>query len=292
MQITEHIHALKIPFQLTIRPGVSLARFVYVYLIHGKDEVWLIDSGVAGSERVIFDYLKATGRRPDDISLLVLTHSHPDHLGAALAVKQATGCIVAAHPVEKPWIEDVEVQFQQRPVPGFHTLVGGGVPVDRLLQDGELLRLDDLTLQVLHTPGHSQGSLSLWLTPDRAMICGDAVPLPDSVPIYEDVLQSLRSVRRLREMEDVRVLLSSWDEPRPGEQAGPLLSQSLDYLQRIHRSVLHHAAENMNSLELCKRVLADLKLPEAAATPLVARTFAAHLAVEHIGNIVEAASRV
>jgi len=82
MQITKHIHAIKIPFQIAIGPGKKVDRFVYTYLIYGK-KICLIDTGVASSEQVIFDYIRKTGRNPDDISLIVLTHSHPDHIGAA-----------------------------------------------------------------------------------------------------------------------------------------------------------------------------------------------------------------
>jgi glyoxylase-like metal-dependent hydrolase (beta-lactamase superfamily II) len=46
---------------------------------YGK-KIYLIDSGVASSEQIIFDYIRQTGRNPDEISMIVLTHSHPDHI--------------------------------------------------------------------------------------------------------------------------------------------------------------------------------------------------------------------
>ena len=63
MQITDHVHALKIPFQITDPSGQKIDRFVYAYLIYGQ-KIYLIDSGVASSEKIILDYLKATGRSP------------------------------------------------------------------------------------------------------------------------------------------------------------------------------------------------------------------------------------
>jgi len=259
---------------------------VYVYLIYGKTSVWLIDTGVAGSEQLILDYLQATGRDPRDLALLILTHSHPDHLGAARAIQQATGCAVAAHPAERSWIEEVDVQFRQRPVPGFSALVGGSVAVDRLLQDGERLDLDEnLALEVLHTPGHSPGSISLWCPQERALICGDAVPLPGSVPIYDAVFESVRSVQKLAAICDVQTLLSSWDEPRTGQDVALLLDQSLAYLQRIHCSVRQHAAVNIDPLALCQLVFTELGLPEVAVTPLVARTMTAHLAARQVADL-------
>ncbi len=124
MQITPAIHALRHPFQVPVAPGITLDRFVYSYLIAGET-ITLIDTGVAGSETRIFEYIQSIGRNPSEISLIVLTHSHPDHIGAARAIREATGCSVAAHPAERSWIEDVERQNQERPVPGFATLVGG-----------------------------------------------------------------------------------------------------------------------------------------------------------------------
>ena len=52
MQVTEHIHALKIPFKLRVGPDKTVDRFVFAYLIFG-DQICLIDSGVAGSEAMI-----------------------------------------------------------------------------------------------------------------------------------------------------------------------------------------------------------------------------------------------
>lgn len=279
MQISESVHALRIPFQLTIRPGISVARFVYVYLILGKREVWLVDAGVAGSENAIFGYLETLGRKPEEITRVVQTHSHPDHIGATPAIQKATGCKIAAHAAERDWIEDVELQCRLRPVPGFHTLVGGSVRVDRVLADGDLLAMSDgLALEILHTPGHSPGSLSVWLPSEKVLLCGDAVPLPGSLPIYEDARQSIRSVERLRKIEGVDVLLASWDEPRRSPEVPAILAASCDYLRRIDAAVagLTDPGTAPEPMDLCKRMVAALGLPEAAVTPLVARSFMAH----------------
>ncbi|WP_210409227.1 hypothetical protein [Methanococcoides sp. NM1] len=68
MQVTEHVHAIKIPFSLTSDSGIIIERFVYAYLIYGR-EICLVDCGVASSEKIIFDYMKKTGRDPQEISL-------------------------------------------------------------------------------------------------------------------------------------------------------------------------------------------------------------------------------
>jgi hydroxyacylglutathione hydrolase len=281
MQISEHVHALKIPFQLRDPSGQPVDRFVYAYLIYGT-EICLIDSGVAGSERRIFDYVRKTGRTPDEIAMLVLTHAHPDHIGAAAAIKSATGCTVAAHRADKAWIEDTTLQFRERPIPNFDDLVGGPVEVDRILNDGDLLEVgDDLRLEVFHTPGHSNGSISLLLREDGVLFSGDAIPHAGDLPIYDDVGASVSSITKLKNIEGVNYLLSSWNEPREGKDVYKLMDDGLQYLQRIHEAVLAITDTGYlpESEEFCPLVMAKLGLPPAAANPIVCRSFAAHCKV-------------
>jgi len=289
MQITEHIHALKVPFQITDRSGQKVQRFVYVYLIYGE-KICLIDSGVASSEQFIFDYLRETGRRPDEISLLILTHSHPDHVGSAKAIKMASGCRVAAHGVEKAWIEDVDLQYRERPVPGFHSLVGGSVEVDSILKEGDILDIGDgLRLTVIHTPGHSNGSISLWLAEKGVLFTGDAIPLPGEMPVYDDPIESVKSIKRLKAIVGIKILLAAWDQPREGMQAYRIMDESMGYLQRIHEAVIKISSEQptLDSMELTKRVLKELGLPEAMANPMVARSFQANLKVRNHQNLLQ-----
>jgi len=128
MQVTESIHALKIPFKLRMGPDKTVDRFVFAYLIFG-DQICLIDGGVAGSEAIIFDYIKQAGRDPREVADFIFTHSHPDHIGGGRAIKKQTGCKVAAHIDAKPWIENVDRQYEQRPIGNFYDLVGGSVGV-------------------------------------------------------------------------------------------------------------------------------------------------------------------
>ena len=58
MQITKKIHAIKIPFKVPVSPELSVERFAFVYLIFG-DKIHLIDSGVAGADSTIWEYIKA-----------------------------------------------------------------------------------------------------------------------------------------------------------------------------------------------------------------------------------------
>jgi glyoxylase-like metal-dependent hydrolase (beta-lactamase superfamily II) len=289
MQINKHVHALKIPFTITTQSGVMVDRFVYVYLIYGTNGVCLIDSGVAGAEQAIFEYLWATDRKVSDISLIVQTHSHPDHIGASRTIKGETGCEVAVHPSEKAWIENVQLQARERPVPGFDTLVAGSLAVNRLLEDGDVFDLGcGLKLQVFHTPGHSRGSISLLLLGYQALFSGDAIPVPGDLPVYEDVRDSVASVKKLKAIEDVRYLLPSWDEPRQGVAVYPRMEEGLQYLQRIHDAVRRCSGKSAGTdlLETTRCVLKEISLPLELANPIVARSIAAHLGLRSQGNIL------
>lgn len=209
MQVTASIHALRHTFTIPVAPGIGLDRFVYSYLIFGET-ITLIDTGVAGCEKAIFNAIRSTGRDPSEIALIVLTHSHPDHIGAAAAIRKATGCTIAAHPAERQWIEDVDLQNRERPVPGFGTLVGGSVQLDHELVDGDGIEPDEtraVDLQVLHTPGHSPGSISLLMQSEGVLFSGDAIPVAGGLPVYDDVLASVQSLHRLHRIAGIRLLL-------------------------------------------------------------------------------------
>jgi len=289
MQITPAIHALRHPFKIPVAPGIALDRFVYSYILAGET-ITLVDTGVAGCEKSIFDYIRSNGRDPDEISLIVLTHSHPDHIGAAKSIQDATGCSVMAHPAERVWIEDVDQQNRERPVPGFSLLVGGSVKLDHEIEDGMVIDPDGsetYEIQVIHTPGHSAGSVSLLVQGDRALFCGDAVPVYGDLPVYDDARQSARSIARLRAIRGVHHLLSAWDEPREGEDAYHQMDRALAYLQKIHKTVIAASSDRTSDpMEVAGRAAAVLGFPPQVVTPLLARTIAANIRVRDHPDLV------
>jgi glyoxylase-like metal-dependent hydrolase (beta-lactamase superfamily II) len=267
---------------------MKVDRYVYVYMIFGK-QIFLVDSGAANSEHEIFDYIRKAGRNPEEVSHLILTHSHPDHIGAARAIKGITGCRICAHPAERMWIEDVELQSKERPVPGFSDLVGGPVTVDCVLEEGNILEIDEnRQINVFHTPGHSRGSISLRLQPEGVLFTGDAIPVPGDIPIYEDVESLVRSIRGLMDLKGIRFLLSSWDDPQQDENIACRYRLCIEYLQRIHDAVAKVKDLGLAPMEMCLRVLVDLGLPTAIANPLLTATFFSHLKVRTRGELFRA----
>jgi len=279
MQVTDRIHALCLPFTLTLPNRQALERFVYAYLICGE-RVCLIDAGVAASRDVILGYLREIGREPSEIGHLVLTHAHPDHIGSAATIRAETGCTVVAHRDAVAWIEDTERQFRERPVPSFHQIVGGPTAVDAIVEDGDTIDLGaDGTLHVIDTPGHARGEIALHSVRDAALFCGDAVPVPGEMPVYEDAALMVRSLDRLLRVEPVEVLLSSWDEPRHGEAARTSIEAGLAAVRQLHALVMRVSEETGSEepMQVAAGVVRALGLPQAALNAVVVASIAAHL---------------
>jgi glyoxylase-like metal-dependent hydrolase (beta-lactamase superfamily II) len=252
-----------------------LDRTVNVFLID-SGELILLDAGVKGSEAVIFQRMRSLGYRPSDIRKLVLSHSHPDHIGAAPEIFAATGCEVIAHPAERKWIEDPAIQKKERPVPGFDNLVSGPVRVDTFVSDGDGIEMGDFDLGVVHTPGHSPGSITLWSASDRTAITGDAVPVPGDLPIYDDAHATLLSLRRLRGL-GIEVMLSAWTGALRGHEVNKRLDAATLLVQSVHRSVVRHCQGSEITPQLVEAVLQDIGLPTTLANPMIARTIRSHL---------------
>ena len=276
MKVSESVFAARIPFRLPAADAGHIDRSVHAFLVSGK-ELCLVDAGVSGSENQVLGMAREAGRNPGEVSMLILSHSHPDHIGGAPAVRRATGCLVAAHAAERAWIEDPALQARERPVPGFAGIVEGPVTVDRLLADGDQISFGDgRLLTVLHTPGHSPGSISLFLADEGVLITGDAVPVKSEIPVYDDPAASLRSLERLASLPGVKVLLSSWDSPKTGAEIPKALASGREVILALHGAVKKVCRESPEPAEITHGVLEALGIP-GAALPVLSRTVAGHV---------------
>jgi hydroxyacylglutathione hydrolase len=275
---TEKIHPIKIFFGIPISPDKMVERSVYAYLIDGE-RLCLVDTGVAGAEKDISIALQKIDKKLSDVSIIILTHSHPDRIGAASLIQHKSGAQVYAHPYERTWIEDVDRQAKERPVPGFANLVAGSVVLDRLLVDRDVISLGEgLIFRVLHTPGHSSGSISLLSEEDGFLFSGDLIPQPDNMPIYEDVAALANSLVLIADIKNLTELYSSWNDPLFGRNAVDAILAGMRYLVKAHTAAMAVFSEYVDSepMELCRRWIRKLGLPPFAANPLVLRSLLSH----------------
>jgi hydroxyacylglutathione hydrolase len=173
----------------------------------------LIDAGRTWDRRRIFAELE--GR---EISMLALTHVHPDHQGAAKAVCEARGVPLACHADDVDAMEGrrpVQEASQSNPINRIVASIWQGPPyeVDRILQDGD----EVAGFRAVHTPGHSRGHLVFFRESDRVAICGDVIrnmsyatalpgiKEPPEIFTY-DVAENRRSIRKLAELNPSLIL--------------------------------------------------------------------------------------
>ena len=194
MKINDRVHQLRVQFNIT----PEITRYVYVYIITGKKGCYLVDAGVKGCDKKIEEYIHKIGKNRENINAVLLTHSHPDHIGALKTIKEMYSCCVYASRGERDWIEDIDLQYEKRPIPGFYSLVDGSVTVDRILSDGDLLCLEPgITIQVIGAPGHSRESLCFYYREQKILFTGDSIPEPSDALIYEDSHASEETLKRL-----------------------------------------------------------------------------------------------
>jgi glyoxylase-like metal-dependent hydrolase (beta-lactamase superfamily II) len=130
------------------------------YLVHGTAAAAFIDTGWdrPGEAQARIDYWNLLGR--PTLAAIVVTHRHPPHWGNAPAIQRAGGdAPIIATAAEKP---EIERRMQ-------------GARVDRTVADGETLDLGGITLEFVHAPGHTYGSLAVFVRETRALFTGDTV---------------------------------------------------------------------------------------------------------------------
>ncbi|GAA0629206.1 MBL fold metallo-hydrolase [Sporichthya brevicatena] len=161
---------------------VEVAGF-QLYVWYDPDGVTLIDTGPVGSTDAILDALARRGRDPGELTRIVLTHFHDDHVGSAAELRARTGAQVVAHVADAPVIRGE----QAGPPPNFtdwerelHAQVAADlaaappVPVDLDVHDGDVLPFGG-GARVLAVPGHTDGSIALHLPGQGVLFTGDVI---------------------------------------------------------------------------------------------------------------------
>ncbi|MDO4978014.1 MAG: MBL fold metallo-hydrolase [Eubacteriales bacterium] len=259
------VHQIKIDFNVT----EDIKRFVYVYIIEAQ-HCYLIDSGVYGCEQQIIEYLKKIGRDSSDIKGIFLTHAHPDHIGSAAWFQENTGCRIYASEGEKRWIEDIDLQFKERPIPNFYNLAGKSSKVDRVVKDNDVISLEkSLDIIVIGTPGHSADEVS-YLVGD-ALFIGDSVPVKGDIPIMIDEQDSRHTLERIAALPDIEVYYPAWDHTYSKEEMADKLASAKELLDMLKAAVLE-MDDGMELSHLVDLICERLKMPMLKMNPLFAIT--------------------
>ncbi len=167
---------------------LTLMGYVNAFAVHGEGGTVLVDTGMRGSEDAIIEKLLKEGIAPEEIKLILITHAHADHFGSAAALRERTGAPVAMHKADAGTLEDGNAPMPHAfgilgtVMKTFITLVSAfsrnnsessiepDIPFEGTLD----LREYGVEGEVIETPGHSPGSVSVVL-PNGDVIVGDLV---------------------------------------------------------------------------------------------------------------------
>ncbi|MFC1897291.1 MBL fold metallo-hydrolase [Chloroflexota bacterium] len=197
LEIIPHVH------QITNR-GCNIILIV-------EEELTLIDTGLRDSSSKIVSLIHNLGRSVEEISLIIITHNHLDHVGGLPELRNLTTAKIAIHKAD---INEGELTYPRvvqklLHTPSFSTfrplVYAKSNEVDIQLNGNEVLSPLG-GLKVIHTPGHTPGSISLFSPQKKLFIAGDALNnlyniRPPLKLISTDLPQAIDSIKRIARLD-------------------------------------------------------------------------------------------
>lgn len=158
------------------------------YIVYDEDihEAVVIDPGGAGDE--ILDKLNELNLK---VKYIILTHGHGDHIGGVEDVRKGTSAPVLIHEDDAELLKDDTRNLSSMMIMGSVEVIP-----DKLLKDGEKLVLGDYTINIIHTPGHTPGGISIKIEDNLftgdTLFAGSIGRTDFEGSSYEDIISSIK----------------------------------------------------------------------------------------------------
>ncbi len=180
-------------------PDITDGRDGCIYLLN-FGELILIDAGAGWSVENVIGNIKKLGFDPKNLSKIILTHCHIDHIGGVPEIKKRFGSQVYIHQLDAPPFEHGDpiltaAKWYQTSFPP--------TPVDvKLNSPEEMIRIGEQKIVCLHTPGHTPGSISIYLDKDgKRILFGQDLHGPLLAEFGSDIGDYGRSTKKLLDLD-------------------------------------------------------------------------------------------
>lgn len=173
--------------RVKVNAGAIMGINCYIIQDENTKETMIIDPGNVPQNLIeILDAMQVK------IKYILLTHCHGDHIGGVSKIKEKYGGKVLIHTKDALGLKDISINLSTHI--GLEPII---LQEDARINDGDLLHVGNLEFQVIHTPGHTCGSISLYCEQEKMLFSGDTlfrgswgrIDLPTSS--FEDIIASI-----------------------------------------------------------------------------------------------------
>ena len=253
-----------------------------LYLVQSQQQAALFEGGTSAMAPLLQQQMRELGLDPQAVQMLVITHAHPDHVMAVPLLRcflprAAVAASTAA--VRTLSAEKALALFAQIDQALTGALLSAGaiapqhrcdtprehqIPVDRLLQEGDVVTVGDLGFQVLATTGHSDCSLSFYEPERKILLVSDATGY--YLPQYDywwpnyfaDYGQYLQSMRRLAQLESELLCLGHNAVLIGCQTIAEYFDKAIQATERYHQRILELAASGQQVRPIAEELGAEV----------------------------------
>ncbi|MEM3713953.1 MAG: MBL fold metallo-hydrolase [Nitrososphaeria archaeon] len=197
---------------------------INTFLIISCGEAALIDTGIRMMGKKILKVFNhfCSLQKAFQLKYIIITHAHNDHMGSVRVLKEKTKALVACHLLDVPWLEDINLQFKEtfcRFTPpskekkeDFDKVVEGNVRCDIILRDKDVLEVGELKLIIIHSPGHTPGSISIYVPELKVLFTGDNLQWTHEfirighLGLLTDAISYYKTLRKLQQINASYIL--------------------------------------------------------------------------------------